>query len=345
MCSDLFEMLLQTGGPHQKTVIFCTRDTHADAVATEMNNLYADWCIRNGKKRLSPYAFKCTAAASGSQYISDLRGSERSHFVATTVDLITTGVDVPILRNVVFFKYVRSPIAFQQMMGRGSRIHLPTNKLMFRVYDYTNATRLLGKGFVSRPSPTGGNGPGIKEPIIRVEGFEVHINPAGTYILIKKEGKMTKAAQIKSALELGKRLFKEDAEKRKKIKKAEDVLGYVAEYYGPYLRDAQKEFFYAIILDIKNKPIHNVEISKGSLSATVVDPKEIVKEATLNSGSSIILVHNHPSGEAEPSSEDMEITNRIIQACQLVGIKVLDHIIIGKNEEDYYSFAKEGLIK
>ncbi len=195
MCRDLFDMLLQTGGPHQKTVIFCTRDTHADAVAAEMNNLYAEWCAKNGQERLEPYAFKCTASVGGSQYIADLRGSERSHFIATTVDLITTGVDVPILRNVVFFKYVRSPIAFHQMMGRGSRIHLPTNKLMFRIYDYTNATRLLGKGFVSRPVPTAEpHEPEEKkkERIIRVEGFDVHINPAGTYIVTKVEGRLTK---------------------------------------------------------------------------------------------------------------------------------------------------------
>lgn len=129
----------------------------------------------------------------GSQYIADLRGSERSHFVATTVDLITTGVDVPIVCNVVFFKYVRSPISFQQMMGRGSRIHLPTNKLMFRVYDYTNATRLLGKDFKTRLSPT--REPKEpreerKEKVIRVEGFDVHINPAGTYIVTEKEGRL-----------------------------------------------------------------------------------------------------------------------------------------------------------
>jgi type I restriction enzyme R subunit len=193
MCKDLFEMFLQTGGPHQKTVIFCTRDTHADAVAIEINNLYADWCAKNNQKRLDPYAFKCTAAVGGSQYIAELRGSERSHFIATTVDLITTGVDVPILRNVVFFKYVKSPIAFQQMMGRGSRIHLPTNKLMFRVYDYTNATRLLGKGFESRPTPTREpkeSEEERKEKVIRVEGFDVRINPAGTYIVIEKEGRM-----------------------------------------------------------------------------------------------------------------------------------------------------------
>ncbi|MHC1610501.1 MAG: DEAD/DEAH box helicase family protein [Candidatus Methanospirareceae archaeon] len=188
MCKDLFGMLLETGGPHQKTVIFCTRDSHADAVASEMNNLYADWCSENNQRRLEPYAFKCTAAAQGSQYIADLRGSERSHFIATTVDLITTGVDVPILRNVVFFKYVNSPIAFQQMMGRGSRIHLPTNKLMFRVYDYTNATRLLGKSFAVKPRPTREPKEPAKErkeKIIRVEGFDVHINPAGKYIVTK----------------------------------------------------------------------------------------------------------------------------------------------------------------
>lgn len=186
-CKDLFEMLLQTGDPHQKTVIFCVRDTHADAIAAEMNNLYAEWCAKNELKRLDPYAFKCTAAVGGSQYIADLRGSERSHFIATTVDLITTGVDVPILRNVVFFKYVRPPISFQQMMGRGSRIHLPTNKLMFRVYDYTNATRLLGKDFITRPTPMPcpPRPPTPPERVIRVEGFDVHINPAGTYIVTK----------------------------------------------------------------------------------------------------------------------------------------------------------------
>ncbi|MEO0277969.1 MAG: DEAD/DEAH box helicase family protein [candidate division WOR-3 bacterium] len=187
MCKDLFDMLLETGGPYQKTVIFCTRDTHADAVASEINNLYADWCTKKNQKRLEPYAFKCTAAAGGSQYIADLRGSERSHFIATTVDLITTGVDVPILRNVVFFKYVNSPIAFQQMMGRGSRIHLPTNKLMFRVYDYTNATRLLGKSFTVKPTPSREprKPKEEKERIIRVEGFDVRINPAGKYIVTK----------------------------------------------------------------------------------------------------------------------------------------------------------------
>ncbi|PIP12563.1 MAG: hypothetical protein COX49_04970 [bacterium (Candidatus Stahlbacteria) CG23_combo_of_CG06-09_8_20_14_all_40_9] len=156
---------------------------------------------------------------------------------------------------------------------------------------------------------------------------------------------LAKAAQIKAALELGKRLYKETAGRKRKIKKPDDLIEYVSEYYGPYLRDSAKEFFHVILLDIKNKPIDNVEISKGSINASVVDPKDIVKEATIRSASSIILVHNHPSGETEPSQEDKRLTKSIIDACELIGVKVLDHIIIGKNQEDYFSFAKNGLIK
>jgi len=100
-----------------------------------------------------------------------------------------------------------------------------------------------------------------------------------------------------------------------------------------------------ISLSEADTTVDNIEISKGSINATVVDPKEIVKLASLKSASSIILVHNHPSGETEPSEEDIKLTNRIIDACNLLGIKVLDHIIIGKNLDDFYSFAKEGLIK
>ncbi len=155
-----------------------------------------------------------------------------------------------------------------------------------------------------------------------------------------------KAVQIKAALEIGKRFYRETAQiMQKKLKNPEDVVNYVAEYYSPYIRDKDKEFCYMILLDIKNRPIKNVEISRGSINYAIVDPKEIVKNASLISASSVILIHNHPSGETTPSQNDIEITNRIVQVCNLVGIKVLDHIIVGKNIGDFYSFAKEGLIK
>jgi len=154
-----------------------------------------------------------------------------------------------------------------------------------------------------------------------------------------------KAAQIKAAMEIGKRLIREAAEKKRRIRTVKDVVEYVGDYYAPYLRDKEKEFFNIILLDGRNKVIDNIELSKGSVSASVVDVKEIIKEATKKAASAIIMVHNHPSGEAEPSNEDIEITRRVVEACSLMGINVLDHIVIGKNKEDYVSFMDKGLIK
>ena len=193
MTIDLFELLLATGGPEQKTTIFCARDQHADAVAIAMNNRYAAWCKANGKKPAEPYAFKCTAASHGGDYLADLRGASRSHFIATTVDLLTTGVDVPVVRNIVFFKYVRSPISFYQMIGRGTRLDPASGKLMFRVYDYTAATRLFGEAFRTRatvvrdtPSPGGPTSP--VERTIQVQGIDVRLGDAGIAILTTVDG-------------------------------------------------------------------------------------------------------------------------------------------------------------
>jgi type I restriction enzyme R subunit len=156
-------------------------------------NGYADWCRNNSKPRLDPYAFKCTASVGGADYIADLRGASRSHFVATTVELLTTGVDVPRVRKIVFFRYVRSPIAFYQMVGRGTRIDVATGKLMFRVYDYTNATRLFGEEFKTKlrpPRGPGGDGPPTPpEPTVVVQGFDVHVTDAGRFIVTTVDGK------------------------------------------------------------------------------------------------------------------------------------------------------------
>ncbi|MCA1666295.1 MAG: DEAD/DEAH box helicase family protein, partial [Thermomicrobia bacterium] len=192
MAEDLFNYLLDTGGPEQKTIIFCARDRHADAVAIAMNNLYANWCDEMGQVPTSTYAFKCTAAE-GSDQLTELRGAARHHFVATTVDLLTTGVDVPCVRNVVFFKYVKSPISFYQMVGRGTRLDPQTGKLMFRVYDYTNATRLFGEEFRTRlaaPRKPPEDGP-PPNPIrtVTVAGFEVQISDAGRMIVTMVDGK------------------------------------------------------------------------------------------------------------------------------------------------------------
>jgi len=195
MSADLFKYLLDTGGPEQKTIIFCARDRHADDVAVCLNNLYAKWCADNNRQRLDFYAFKCTAASSGNDQLPDLRASSRSYFIATTVDLLTTGVDVPCVRNIVFFRYLKSPISFYQMVGRGTRIDVNTDKMMFRVYDYTDATRLFGEEFVTKPrsdKESLGAGPEeapIAEPTISVEGFDVHITEAGRFIVADVDGR------------------------------------------------------------------------------------------------------------------------------------------------------------
>jgi type I restriction enzyme R subunit len=193
MVQDLFKYLLETRGPEQKTIIFCVRDRHADDVAIAMNNLYAIWCRENGRTPVQDYAFKCTASVGGADYIADLRGGSRHHFIATTVELLTTGVDVPVVRNIAFFKYVRSPIAFYQMVGRGTRLDAATGKLMFRVYDYTNATRLFGEAFISKVvtprNPREGPEPPPPEPQIQVEGFEVHVTDAGRFIVTNVDGR------------------------------------------------------------------------------------------------------------------------------------------------------------
>jgi type I restriction enzyme R subunit len=213
MCQDLFQYLLETGGPEQKTIIFCTRDRHADDVAATLNNLYAEWCTKNGKPRLDSYAFKCTAASGGGEYLADLRGGARHHFIATTVELLTTGVDVPCVRNIVFFKYVRSPIAFYQMIGRGTRIHAPSGKLMFRVYDYTNATRLFGEEFRTKFTPPKKEKekpePLPPEKTILVEGFDVRVTDAGRYIVTQVDGKAMPVTVEEYKEQLAAKLVKE----------------------------------------------------------------------------------------------------------------------------------------
>jgi len=150
---------------------------------------------------------------------------------------------------------------------------------------------------------------------------------------------MAKAAQIKAALEIGKRFLREKTKIGRKIKSVDDVVN----YYKPYLRDLKKEVFKVMLLDGRNKIVNDITISEGSLTASVVHPREVIKEAIKESAAAVIFVHNHPSGDSKPSDEDIEITNRLVQACDLVGIRVLDHVIIGG--DGYMSFVDAGLMK
>lgn len=155
---------------------------------------------------------------------------------------------------------------------------------------------------------------------------------------------LAKAVEIKAAIEVGKRLQEGAASSMKRVTSAEDAIDYVCDRYTPQLRDAGKEFFYVVLLDIRNKVIRDIEVSRGSVSASVVDPADIVREACIHHASRVVLVHNHPSGECDPSKEDIDTTNKIVQALKYVGVRVLDHIIVGRIRQDYFSFSRAGMV-
>ena len=112
-----------------------------------------------------------------------------------------------------------------------------------------------------------------------------------------------------------------------------------------YLADVDREHFLVLLLDQKNKIIGINTVSVGSLTASVVHPRECFKPAILSNAAAIILAHNHPSGAPQPSQEDRVLTVRLVAAGKLLGISVLDHVIIGDGTSAYFSFADEGLLE
>ncbi|HEY5586567.1 MAG TPA: DNA repair protein RadC [Ruminiclostridium sp.] len=147
-----------------------------------------------------------------------------------------------------------------------------------------------------------------------------------------------KAIQIKAALELSKRIATSDGIMHHIIKSACDVSNLMMEE----MRYLKKEIFKALLLDTKNQIIKIVDVSVGSLNSSIVHPREVFSEAIKYGCNSIIFVHNHPSGDPTPSTEDIQTTQRLESAGQILGIKVLDHIIVGDGR--YVSFKDKGII-
>lgn len=143
-----------------------------------------------------------------------------------------------------------------------------------------------------------------------------------------------KSMQIKALFEFNKRhsLAKRDGEP---IKSARDVF----EYASQRLITNQQEKFMILLLDSKNRIVKDEVISMGTLNASIIHPREVFKSAIRESANSIILVHNHPSGDPEPSIEDEQITEKLFEAGELLNIKVLDHVIVGKDK--FWSFKEK----
>jgi DNA repair protein RadC len=105
---------------------------------------------------------------------------------------------------------------------------------------------------------------------------------------------------------------------------------------------ADREEFVVLLLDVKNKLLGFHVVSVGSLSSSIVHPREVFKVAILGNAAAIILLHNHPSGDPQPSAEDLAITSRLCEVGELMGVRVLDHIVLG--EERYISFVEDGFM-
>ncbi len=153
---------------------------------------------------------------------------------------------------------------------------------------------------------------------------------------VKGIGK-AKAAEIKAAIELGRRHQKPSLAGAS-FCSSEDV----ASYYRPRMKDLKKEIFRCALLDTKNKIIRDEVVSIGSLTSSIVHPRDTFKAAIRESAAAVIFIHNHPSGDTKPSQEDILLTRRLVQAGEILGVQVLDHIIIG--DGSHFSFRENGLI-
>jgi len=154
--------------------------------------------------------------------------------------------------------------------------------------------------------------------------------------LIKGIG-LAKAAQIKATFEIGRRLSTQTAPyKSKELSDPEKVYRLIK----GKLKDYHKEHFYIIALNSRNHSI--AEVSVGSLNASIVHPREVFAEAIKDKAASVILAHNHPSGDPKPSEDDLVITERLVKSGKILGIEIFDHIIVVKN--GFFSFKKEKLI-
>ena len=149
----------------------------------------------------------------------------------------------------------------------------------------------------------------------------------------------TKAVTIAAALQLARRLQTENSRSPDRILR---TSAQVAQICGPKLRDLPKEIFMVLLLASNNRLLKEVIVSEGILNASVVTPREVFREAILGMAAAVILVHNHPSGNPEPSREDLQLTRQMVASGKAMNIPVLDHIIIAG--DGYTSLADRGLL-
>ena len=148
-----------------------------------------------------------------------------------------------------------------------------------------------------------------------------------------------KAVQLAATFEITRRLRSRNGGGRVVLCSPEQVYA----RYGPLMEDLQKEVFRVALLDSQNVLLRDVVVSEGTLSASLVHPREVFKPAILESAASIILLHNHPSGDPTPSKEDLRLTRQLVDCADLLDLRIHDHVIIGR--ERYISLAQRGALQ
>jgi DNA repair protein RadC len=148
----------------------------------------------------------------------------------------------------------------------------------------------------------------------------------------------SKAARLVASFELGRRAASRPMTKRSPIRSSRDIVAALT----PLLADSEVERFLAIPADARNRPIGRIELAKGGLHACPVSPADAFRSLLRAAASGVVFVHNHPSGDPSPSPEDIALTDRLERAGELVGVRVLAHVILAR--EGSFSFADAGLL-
>ena len=147
-----------------------------------------------------------------------------------------------------------------------------------------------------------------------------------------------KAATVSAAFELGRRMAGRRLREGAPLRGPEDVF----RHYHPSLRHVVQERFFVVMLDGRHRVLGQEVISQGTLTASLVHPREVFRPALRASAAALILVHNHPSGDPTPSAEDREVTTRLMRAGEILGIRVIDHVVVA--ERGYCSLREAGLL-
>ncbi len=153
---------------------------------------------------------------------------------------------------------------------------------------------------------------------------------------------LAKACEMAAAFEVGKRLARQTAQSEP-LGTPEKIYGFV----GPLLQNLPRESLRVVLLDTRHRLIHMEEVSLGTINESLAHPREILRPTISHGAYAFVLVHNHPSGDPTPSNADLHVTRRLIEAAQLMQVKFLDHIIIGRpspSREAYYSFREAGIV-